>query len=287
MNYISYSQFNCWKTCPLQWKLIYIDKNKIPSISIHLLFGSALNDILQKYLITYYEQTEKAANELDLDKLLLERMIEIFNEYVKQEPEFTTKDELLSFYTDGVKIFNWFKKKRGNYFWKKGYEFLGCEIKLEHPIRKNVLFIGRIDFAIKDKILNKIKIIDFKKSMRGWDDETKKDPMKRGQLQLYKRFYSEQHKFPLENIDIEFMIFKQKIYEKADFPIPRVQRYSPPSSDRSLKQISKELDIFVNAVFNEDGTYNLNANYEPTPSKYNCKFCTFANKKQLCPAGVT
>lgn len=286
MSHISYSQFSMWKTCPRWWKLIYPDQNKIPSVSIHLLFGSALNDTIELYLTTYYNQTEKAANELDLNKFMLERMIEIYNEYEKLDANFTSKKEMMDFYTDGVKIIDWFKRKRDNYFSKRGYEFIGCEVKLEYPIRENVFFTGRIDCAIKDLKLNKVKIIDFKKSMRGWDDETKKNPTKRGQLQLYKKFYSAQNNFPLENIEIEFMIFKQKIWEKADFPPPRIQRYSPPSSERSINQISKELDEFVDAVFNQDGSYNMNANYDPLPSKYNCKFCPFRDKKELCDVGV-
>lgn len=286
MSYISYSQFSSWKTCPQMWKLNYIDKNKVPNVSIHLLFGSALNDTIQKYLTVYYEETEKAANAIDLEKFMLERMIQIFEEYEKEDPNFTTKEELLDFFTDGVKIIDFFKRKKNNYFLKKGYEFLGCEIKLEYPIRKNVNFIGRIDCAIKDVKLNKVRIIDFKKSRSGWSDEMKKDPTKRSQLQLYKKFFADQNNFPIDNIEIEFMIFKQKIWEKADFPIPRIQRYSPPSSERSIKQVMKDIDEFVDSVFNEDGTYNLNANYDAKPSKHNCKFCPFNNRKELCSVGI-
>ena len=51
MIHLSFSQYNIWKTCPFQWKLLYIDKIKIPSASIDLVFGSSLvNDYFQLLL---------------------------------------------------------------------------------------------------------------------------------------------------------------------------------------------------------------------------------------------
>ena len=41
--------------------------------------------------------------------------------------EFCTKDEMTEFYNDGLRILEFFKRKRGDYFSKKGYELLGIE----------------------------------------------------------------------------------------------------------------------------------------------------------------
>lgn len=287
MGHVSYSQFSTWATCPFQWKLKQIDRHKIPSVSIHLLFGTALNDVLQYYLTMFYQKTEQAANELDLNEFLLKRMLEEFEKYEKEGGNgFTTKKEMTQFYEDGVKILMWFKKKRSDYFLKRGYELLGCELPLEYKIREHVNFIGRIDCAIKYSKTNSVKIYDFKKSMRGWNDDMKKDPYKRGQLQLYKQFYAKQYNLDLNKISIEFLIFKQKINENSEYPSKRIQKYAPPDSERSIDKITKEFDRFVDAVFNKDGTYNEAANYEKTPSKYNCHFCPFKDKKELCPVGV-
>jgi hypothetical protein len=45
----------------------------------------------------------------------------------------------------------------------------------------------------------------------------------------------------------------------------------------------KDFMRFVDSVFNEDGTDNLNADYSPNPGEKNknCRFCEF---KDRCPA---
>ena len=96
MIHLSFSQYNIWKTCPFQWKLLYIDKIKIPSASIDLVFGSSLHHVLQEYLDTFYKLTEKKANELDLEKSLLDSMVKEIEEYRKKGIEdFTTPEELI------------------------------------------------------------------------------------------------------------------------------------------------------------------------------------------------
>ncbi|GJQ43776.1 MAG: hypothetical protein JETCAE03_32740 [Ignavibacteriaceae bacterium] len=285
---VSYSQFTMWTGCPFQWKLRYVDRIKVPSVSIHLLFGTALNDTIQLFLTTYYEKTEKEANELDLNQFMLKRMLEVFETYEKQDGNgFTTEKEMNQFYKDGVKIIDWFKKKRSDYFMKKNYELLGCELQLEFPIKENVSFIGRIDCAIKHTPTDLIKIYDFKKSMRGWSDDMKKDPYKRGQLQIYKKFYSQQFNVDLDKISIEFLIFKQRISENSEFPSKRVQKYQPPDSERSINKILKEFEQFVGAVFNEDGSHKTDIEYEKKPSKYSCQYCPFKDKKDICPVGIS
>jgi hypothetical protein len=287
MGYVSYSQFSIYSSCPFQWKLRYPDGHKVPSVSIHLLFGTALNDAIQYYLTEFYGKTEKAANELDLNEFLLKRMIEEFERYQEQQEGFTTKKELMRFFEDGVKILEWFKKKRGDYFFKKGYKLLGCELPLDYKIKENINFIGRIDCAIGHESTGTVKIYDFKKSMRGWDDETKKNPLKRGQLQLYKKFYSMQSGVDFDKISIEFLIFKQIIFENSEFPSKRIQKFSPPDSERSINKIYKEFEEFVNTVFDESGNYKADIEFEKRPSKYNCTYCPFKNNKEICPVGVS
>lgn len=287
MSYVSYSQFTIWTNCPFQWKLRYLDGHKVPAVSIHLLFGTALNDALQYYLTEFYEKTEKSANELELNEFLLKRMIEEFQKYEEQQEGFTTKKELMRFFGDGVKILEWFKKRRGDYFFKKGYKLLGCELPLEYKIRENVNFIGRIDIAIGHNDSGAVKIYDFKKSMRGWNDETKKNPYKRGQLQLYKKFYSLQFDVDFDKIAVEFLIFKQIIFENSEFPSKRIQKFAPPDSERSVNKIYKEFEVFVDTIFDENGDYRTDTVFETKPSKYNCTYCPFKDNKALCPAGVS
>ncbi len=54
---------------------------------------------------------------------------------------------------------------------------------------------------------NKIYIIDFKTSTWGWGDKEKKNEIKQFQLLLYKKYFSDHFKFPIDNIEIEFFIY--------------------------------------------------------------------------------
>ena len=286
MNYVSFSQYNVWTTCPLQWKIIYVDGHRIYEPNIHLIFGTALHITIQKYLEVYYTQTEKIANELNLSEILLNSMIEDI-EHRKSENlgDFVSKEELMEYYQDGVLILDWFKKHRAKYFSKKGFELVGIELPLEIELQPNLIFVGKLDLVIKDNRDNSIKITDFKKSYRGWKKSEKDNPIKRGQLQLYKQFYSEMYKIPTKNIDIEFMILKQKIFNYGDYPAKRIQVFSPPSSDITLKKVKAQFMEFVNTVF-KDGEINKEIEYPAKPSKKNCQYCPFKHNKELCSVGV-
>jgi hypothetical protein len=62
---------------------------------------------------------------------------------------FCTKDQMVEFYADGVKIIDFFKKKRSMYFSKRGYELIGIETELDYGMDKNIKFRGFIDLIIK------------------------------------------------------------------------------------------------------------------------------------------
>ena len=56
MSRISYSQISMYNECPFKWKLNYVDKLSIRESNIHLIFGTAMHEVLQTYLeIMYYE----------------------------------------------------------------------------------------------------------------------------------------------------------------------------------------------------------------------------------------
>ena len=49
-------------------------------------------------------------------------------------------------------IIEWFKKKRGMYFSKNGYELVGIEVPIEYELPNKIKFIGYIDVLIKDLV---------------------------------------------------------------------------------------------------------------------------------------
>ena len=286
MNRISYSQLSMYSECPKKWKLNYIDKLRVSEPSIHLLFGTAMHEVIQKYLDVMYQYTAKRADMLNLKRTLQEKMVEQFNidkENYGKEP--CTKEELKEFFQDGCDILDFFKKRRGDYFSKKGYELIGCEVPVEMGLQKNLTWVGYLDIVMKDTIHDRIKIYDIKTSTMGWNKWMKADDNKTQQLLLYKQFYSKQYNHPIDKIDVEYFIVKRKLYENAKFPQKRVQKFIPASGTVSMNKVAKKLTKFIDEAFNEDGTHTKNE-LQPTPSKKACKWCEF-KKTEFCNVGVS
>ena len=222
---ISYSQFSLWEQCPYSWKLTYVDKAIPFTDNIYTLFGTSMHEILQEYLRVMYSDSIKAADELYLEEQLEDRLKKNFLEITQKNggEEFCTKNDMLEFYNDGLKIIDYFKKKRNQYFSKRGYELVGIETALNYDLPNNLKFRGFIDLVIKDTLRNRIKIIDIKTSTWGWNKYQKADKNKTDQLLLYKQFYSKEFNVPMDRIDVEYFIVKRKLYENTDFPQKRIQ----------------------------------------------------------------
>ena len=128
---------------------------------------------------------------------------------------------------------------------------------------------------------HKIKIIDFKTSTRGSKQKEKGDEVKNSQLLLYKKFFAEQFKFPVDNIDVEYVILKRKINEESEYPDRRIQIHKPTAGKIKLNQATSKFNTFIELAFSQDGTYNQHIQ-EALPSKWNCSYCVFKNRKNLC-----
>ena len=286
MNRISYSQYNQWVTCPYKWKLNYIDKLSVWTDSIHTLFGTSMHEVLQTYLTVMYNDTIKMADALPMEKMLLHRMKTNYTQIMERNggEVFCEQSDMDVFYNHGLLILEWFKKKRGMYFSKKGYELVGIEVPVDYDLPNKIKFIGYIDVIIYDSVRDRYKIIDIKTSTMGWNKYQKADKNKTNQLLLYKQFYSAQHDIPIDKIDVEYFIVKRKLYEKVDFPQRRVQTFSPASGKPSINKLMNNLNQFLNESF-VDGEYNLEHNYIKQPSKKNCRYCVF-NQTEHCDVGV-
>lgn len=281
---ISYSSFSKWDRCPWQWKLSYIDKESEFTDNIHTLFGVSMHEVLQTYLKVMYSKTIKEADELPLEEMLEERMKSNFTDIIKSNGgvEFCTKQEMIEFYYDGLKIIDFFKKRRADYFSKKGYELLGIESLLNYGLPKNIKFQGYIDIVIADTIRNRIKIIDIKTSTMGWNKYMKSDKNKTNQLLIYKQFYSKQLDVPLDRIDVEYFIVKRKLYENTDFPQKRIQTFVPANGTPSINKVNRKIKEFLDECFTDDGEYNMENIYRKEPSKKNCRWCEFRDNSDLC-----
>ena len=272
---ISYSQFALWCQCPYSWKLQYVDKALPFTDNIHTLFGTSMHEVLQEYIKVMYTSSIKEADKLILHEELEDRLKKNFMEIKMRDggEEFCSKDEMTEFYNDGLRILEFFKRKRGDYFSKKGYELLGIETALNYDLPNNLKFKGFIDLIIKDNIRNRIKIIDIKTSSWGWNKYTKADKNKTDQLLLYKSFYAKQFDVPLDRIDVEYFIVKRKLYENTDFPQKRVQKFVPANGKPSINKVLVRLQKFMEECYDKDGNI-IPHDYQKCHPKSKCKSFT-------------
>jgi len=278
---VSFSQYSMWSSCPQQYKLNYIDKLGESSGNIHTLFGSSMHETIQHYLSVMYGVSKKQADEIDLDRLLLDRMKENFTKEKEALSEGTpcTQIELEEFYGDGRRILNWFKKYCSKFYSKSGYELVGIEIPLNANIKPGVHFIGFIDIVLRDLASNEIIIIDLKTSTMGWNQYQKADKMKNSQILLYKKYYSELFNIPITKIKVEYQIMRRKLPEDSAFPIPYISKHVPPNGTPSVNKVYDEFMEFINTVFDDEGNFKDIA-YPKVPgqNKKNCKWCEFMNR---------
>jgi len=284
MSRISYSQLSMYNECPLRWKLNYVDKLKVSESNIYLIFGTAMHEVLQAYLEIMYYDSVKNADLLNLNEMLRDKLIEQFKR-AEQEDEKPpcTKQDLQEFFQDGVDILDFFTKRRADYFSKRGYKLIGCEVPIEVMLKKDIKMVGYLDIVILDEYHNTLKIYDIKTSTRGWNKWQKKDENKTQQLLLYKQFYSKQYNHPIDKIEVEYFIVKRKLWEEAMFPQKRVQKFSPASGKPSMNKVVNRLDIFLNEAFTDEGEHKNDM--VATPSKKSCRFCEF-NQTEYCDKGI-
>lgn len=283
---ISASQILMYDECPHKWKLSKIDKLQIYTPSVHTVFGTAMHETIQDWLHIMYNQSAKAANEVDLRESLKLKMREVYEKERKKTKEvFTTADELNSFFLDGVQILDYLKKKRSQYFSMKNTFLAGIETDIVQEIRPNVYFKGYIDLVFYNRLAGTYTIIDIKTSTRGWSDYEKKNDAKIAQILLYKEFFAKQFNVDVDQINVEYFILRRKINEDADFVARRVQEWRPASGKVKRGKAVKLLNEFVDNAF-KDGDYNLEGDFAPTPSKSACMFCPYKEEKSLCSHAI-
>jgi hypothetical protein len=288
---ISYSQMSVYNTCSYRWKLQYKDGVDASSFGIHATFGTALHETLQHYFNIMYNVSGAEADRIEIEEYFKEKFIEQYQITYKQNKSvhFSTPQELREFHDDGIEMIRWFKQHKSDYFSKKGWHLVGCEIPLlltPDKRYKNVLYKGYLDLVLYHEPTNTIKIIDIKTSTRGWSDKEKKDESKQYQLILYKEFLSRKFNIEPDNIEVEFFIIKRKIYTESEFPQKRVQIFIPPSGKIKTKKAVNAVTKFIEEAFETDGSIK-EREYEATPSKWNCSYCPFKNKKEFCDKGIS
>lgn len=288
---ISWTQLRMFYSCPRSFKLKYIDKKSENPINIHLVFGSALHIVLQKYLDTVFNVSATKADELDLETQLGEEMRKEFLNHKKKKHKLEiTKEEMNDFYNSGVEIIRYFKRNRSNYkiFSGKQNRLVGIETQLHKKLKdsnsKSLYFLGYIDILIHDENEDIVWLIDIKTSTKGWKDYKKKDKNTTDQIVAYKKYFSEKFNINLDKIKPLFFIFRKEIDQDLMYPPKRTQEFIPSNGTPSVNKIDKKIQKFINYVFDENLKHDTQKPYPAVKGEngWNCTFCEFADKHDLC-----
>lgn len=279
---VSYSQYSMYSQCQYQWYLSYVCGHSSFKPSIYLTYGTSLHEVLQEYLSVMFNKSIKEADDLDLSKMLEDRMIANYKQTLTENKNvhYSNKEELREFLEDGKLSLDWFKKNRSRYFSRKNTHLVGIEVPILRPITKNVFINGFVDLILYEKSVDKYTIYDIKTSTRGWSDKEKKDKTKVNQVLFYKRFYSEMLNVPEDNIDVKFFIIKRKVFSNPDFPIYRIQEFIPASGKKKVEDAYQDLKTFVEDSFTEDAKYKTTRTYIKNTDS--CRFCPFKDRPDLC-----
>lgn len=277
---VSFSQYQIYQSCNKKWENQYIHKIK-PETNINLIFGTAIHNTLQHYLTVMYNESGAAADRINIIEYFENTLKnEYLQEVKKLGKHFSNSIEFNEYFEDGEAILKWFKSHRNEYFTTKNEYLIGVELPLQKEVKNNVVFQGYIDLVMYNSVVNKITIFDFKTSTKGWNDWNKKDETKTSQLILYKQLFSELYNFPIENINVEFIILKRKIQpnEYIEFP-KRIQTFSPSNGKTKIKQTQTNFESFINDVFDENGKFIIK-DYPKNITKL-CDWCHY-NNTEFC-----
>ena len=271
---ISYSQFSKGDKCPYTWKLDYVDKVETFKGNIYTLFGSALHETIQAYLVCYYERTIKEADNLPLRDILQYRMEHNYKISKEQHGDDfdVSLEDMKEFFNDGCNIIDEFLKRKSGYFPKKNTELVGIEIGLNHKVTDTIDFRGYMDVVLHNSVTGRIKIIDIKTATMGWNKYMKADKIKTNQLLLYKYFFSKEREIPIDKIDVEYLILKRKLYENFDYPQKRLQTFSPASGKPSINKVMRRLQEFIEECFDDEGNV-IGKDYEKCEKHKKCILC--------------
>jgi hypothetical protein len=285
---VSYSQYSTWRSCQYQWYLNYAKGNYIFTPSIHTCFGTAIHNTLQSYLEMIFTVSNAQAERKDWVQHFKDTLTEEYKTQLKnnKNQHFSSPDELREFFEDGIEIIKSFKKDKSKWFGVRGWELVGIETPIIYPLegKTNLYMKGFIDLIMFNHNTGKYFIYDFKTSTRGWTDKEKKDETKTQQILLYKKYFSDLYKVNQDDIEVEFIVLKRKLFESPDFVIPRIQGFKPAAGKIKMKKTLDSFNQFLDECFTQDGLFNYSKEYAMNVGQ-NCKWCPFS-QNGMCNKGV-
>lgn len=247
MPHISFSELKTWDECPFKRKLIYQDKIKVFTSNEYTIFGTSVHETCEKSLLKeikeeecgeYFENSfqnaiREAKNQVKINDNLVSDMVSQGKEIFKD-------------------LFSSIEKYLGE------YTVISSEEDLLQPIKDDYNFKGFIDLVLKTPD-GKYHIIDFKTCSWGWDIKKKTSPMTTYQLTYYKKYFSEKHNIPLENIETHFCLLKRTANKN------RVEFFKVSSGKKKIDNANNLLTKAISSITNGKHIKN----------RLSCKGCEF------------
>ena len=262
-----------------------LDLNDIMRQEMAKKYKKHLNKYIKEGMEIIKEVKDKSVKvEVDGNRLILQDNMEFIAKHNAQKvlESYISKKDMMEFYYDGVKINEWFKKHRTEFFNYKTEELIAIEYPLKKELKNNLNFIGFIDVLIRNKETGGIRIIDFKTSTKGWASYKKNDENTTSQLVIYKNFYAKRLNMDIKKIDVEFIILKRKLHEDIPYPQKRIIKFVPASGKPTINKVMMKFDAFVESCFDKQGNHKLDEFYPKIATASNCRFCDFKDKPEYC-----
>lgn len=274
--HISYSSISTYNKCPRLWDLQYRQKVVPFTQSIYTCFGTAMHETIQEWLTVMYHDKVKAANDINLHKLLYANLVKSYKQGLAINGEhFSTPEELTQFWLDGKHILDYLTKKRSAYFSTKTMMLAGVETLLYQELKPGVMFKGLVDLVFYHPVNDTWTIMDIKTSTSGWRDNQKKNPNLTAQVVLYKEFFAKQFDIDKDKINVEYFIVKRRVPAEADYASmqKRVQEFRPNDGPRKTKQVLESMNKFLDDVLDAEGNF-IEKEYKCNSPLGKCQECS-------------
>lgn len=267
VDYISFSSWKDWQTCPYKFKITRIDKVRLFAGNEYSTFGTAIHDTSEKILILEDEQKKNGTSKdhsfdpISFFKSSFKKELESLPKEIKEK---LSPDLINQMKSQGEKliplILPALKEQFGD------YELYSAEYELRQPVNNklNFDFYGFIDLILKTPD-GKFHIIDWKTCSWGWDLKKRTSKEYTYQLTYYKHFFAQQLKTDPKDIETYFALLKRTA--KKD----NVEIFRVTSGQKKMNNALNILDKCVTNIENKNFIKN----------RLSCGQCEF-NKTIYC-----
>ncbi len=239
--YVSYSQIDTFKTCPLKYKYRYV--LQVPAAPHHALsFGQSIHDTLKHFHL----------EEMKGFKPTLKDLLSLYQQYFRDEGYDSIEHKKQRFIKGQQALRQYFKVYK---------QKLGTPIELEKGFRLTIAgvpLVGKIDRL--DKVGDKFEIVDYKTG-----DQTTKNVDKDEQLTIYALGAKHSLNLKVQQLSLYFLETNQKVSTTR----------SDKDLDNFLKYLEKQVKDIKSSHFPASPGYPFPCGF----CEY-ARICPFVSKKR-------